>query len=327
MTDLHVNYMGIRLKNPLIISSSSLTGTLDGIKKAAASGAGALVLKSLFEEQIIADLNTDTQGMDDYSHPEASEYLAGLGMQLGPRDYLELIKQAKSQVDIPLIASVNCVGQRWWEEYATQLSLSGADGVEVNISVLPRSVTETSHSVEKYILGIIEKISTHLTIPFSVKLGPYFTALPHLATDIRRLGAKGLVLFNRFYQFDIDLDNVGLTAGIQFSTPQDYNTTLRWLSILHGHVGMDLVGSTGVHDGKTLVKMLLAGAVGVQVCSAIYKHGYPIVGQMLKTLEDWMNIKGYTKVEDIIGMLSQEHSDQPELYERLQYIKALTKIY
>ena len=327
MTNTSVPYMGLRLNNPIIVSSSSLTGTPEGVIKAAEAGAGAVVLKSLFEEQVSAELEQGTQGGDEFSHPEANEYLSGLGMQLGPQGYLDLISRAKKETSIPIFASMNCVAPRWWGEYATQLSKSGADGVEINISYQPRTPTDTAASVEKYVLQILEKVTQNLTIPFSVKLGPFFSDFPHLATEIRKTGAKALVLFNRFYQFDVDIDTLKPTAGIQFSTPQDYNTSLRWISILYGMAGIDLSGSTGVHDGKTLIKMLLAGANTVQVCSAVYKHGYPLIGDMIKTLEDWMESKGYTNTDKMIGALSQEKSENPEQYERLQYIKALTKIH
>jgi len=319
--------MGIPLRNPVIVSSSSLTGTLEGVKKAASAGAGAVVLKSLFEEQIDADLSVQTADADTLSHPEASEYLSGLGMQLGPNAYLDLISQAKKEAQIPVIASINCVSTRWWGEYATQLSKSGADGLEVNVSYLPRTRADTGLSVERHTLAIVEKVAQNLSIPFSVKIGPNFSAIPHLAGEIRKAGAKALVLFNRFYQLDVDIENMSLTAGVQFSNPQEYNNSLRWISFLYGTAGIELAASTGVHDGETLVKMLLSGANVVQVCSTVYKHGYPIIGKMVQTLTDWMEAHSYRSTDELIGLLCREKSDNPQQYDRLQYIKALTSIH
>jgi dihydroorotate dehydrogenase (fumarate) len=196
--------------------------------------------------------------------------------------------------------------------------------LEVNIALLPRSISETSQNVEDYLLRTIDKIAQNLTIPFSVKIGPYFTALPHLAERIMAAGAKGLVIFNRFYQFDIDIETLSPKAGIQFSAPSEFSTVLRWISILSGRAGMDLSATTGVYNAQTLIKLLLAGASTVQLASAIYKDGFGVVENILDDLVSWMSQKGYASLLDFQGALSQERSESPELYERLQYIKALT---
>lgn len=324
MPDTKTTYLGIQLKNPVIISSSGLTGSLEGVKKAADAGAGGVVLKSLFEEQISADLDSENQGADLYNHPEAADYLGQMGMQLGPRDYLSLISQAKAQTDMPVLASVNCVGQKWWTEYAKQLNESGADGLELNIGLLPRNEDETSQNIEDYIVHTIDVIARNLSIPFSVKLGPYFTALPNLARRIRERGAKGLVLFNRFYQFDIDTETESAKAGILYSSPSEYASVLRWISILSGRCGMDLCATTGISDSQGIIKMLLAGASAVQVASVVYKEGFSVIATMVEGLEAWMKAKGYASILDFRASVSQEQSQTPEVFERLQYIKALT---
>lgn len=326
MTDLSTTYMGIRLKNPILVGSSSLTGNLEGLTKAEKAGAGGVVLKSLFEEQIQAEVDASTSSDQESAHPEAWEYLSGTGMSLGPRQYLDLIAQAKEKLTIPVIASVNCVGRRWWNEYAQQLSTSGADAVEINISLLPRSIAEESSAIEKYIVDTVTQIASQLTVPFAVKIGPYFTALPRLVLELRKAGAKAVVLFNRFYQMDIDIDNLGLTAGIQFSSPGEFSNVLRWISILHGQCGLDLAAATGIHDGRAIIKGLLAGASVCQMVSTIYRNSFSTIASSLDELSSWMDKHGYRRVDGMIGLLSQQQSDQPEIYERLQYIKALTSI-
>lgn len=326
MKDTSTTYLGVKIPNPVIIGSSSLTGTAEAVQKAAASGAGAIVLKSLFEEQISADLENNRTENDFYQHPEAAEYLEGLARHLGPRDYLQLIERSKALVDIPVFASINCVSHKWWGEYGKQLSESGADGVELNVSIMPRSSTQNSQAIEDYLVSMIEEAAGALTLPFSVKLGPYFTALPQLVNRIARAGAKSVLLFNRFYRFDIDIEKKKISSGPRFSTAQDYHEVLRWMSILYEKGGIELGGTTGIHEPSTLIKMLLAGASSVQIASVAFKQGFGVVRSMTSGLETWMDKQGYDSVSDFIGLLSQSESDQPELYERLQYIKALTQI-
>ena len=323
MADRTVSYLGLTLPSPVVVSSSSLTNTIGGVQKAAAAGAGAIVLKSLFEEQIEHDIDTEGKDFDYSVHPDAELYVQQMGKHLGPERYLDLIEQAKKSVKVPIIASVNCVSAKWWGNYGTQLAEAGADAIELNIAIMPRERDEAIDIENRYV-KIVDKIRRLVDIPLAVKIGPYFTSLPNVAEDLRKAGASALVLFNRFYQLDIDIEEMKLAPGYQFSTSAEIHTPLRWISILSGTVGCDLVASTGVHTGADVIKQLLAGATTVQVCSALYKNGYELVTQMNAELEGWMERHGFSSIDQFRGKLSQSESSMPESYERFQYIKALT---
>lgn len=318
--------MGLALKNPLVVSSSGLTNTIQGIERSFRAGAGAVVLKSLFEEQIDFELR-DQKETDDVSiHPEAGDYLDRMGKELGPSDYLSLIKEAKKQFSDPVIASVNCISSKWWADWARQIEDAGADALELNVAIMPRGTGQVASEIEDRFLAIIEAVKRGVGIPIAVKLGPYFTALPQFISRLHRSGVKGLVLFNRFYQLDIDVTTMKLVPAYQFSSPGEIYPTLRWTSILSGQCGCDIAASTGVSNGEDVVKLLLAGAQTVQVCSTLYRNGYEHMTALLSGLESWMKGAGLESVSDFRGRLSQGASSHPESYERLQYIKALTGI-
>jgi len=325
MVDLSVRYLGIPLRSPIVVSSSSLTGTVQGVKKCADSGAGAVVLKSLFEEQIEAEMKQP--GVAETQHPEADDYFEAMGKYIGPSDYLKLIEEAKRTVSIPVFASLNCVSDSWWSRYAEQIEKAGADGIELNIALMPRDAEETSEQAENRFIEIVRKVHAATNLPLAVKIGPYFTALPHMAARIKKAGASALVLFNRFYQMDIDVDALKLKPGYQFSSPGEIYTSLRWISILSGQIeDLEFSASTGIHDGKSAVKQILAGAATVQVCSALFQKGVGEIRTMLNEMEAWMNDHGFISITDFRGKLTQIGSEEPETYERLQYVKALTGI-
>ncbi len=325
MVDLTVRYLGIPLRSPIVVSSSSLTGTVQGVKKCADSGAGAVVLKSLFEEQIEAEMKQP--GVAETQHPEADDYFETMGKYIGPSDYLKLIEETKNSVSIPVFASLNCVSDSWWSRYAEQIEKAGADGIELNIALMPRDAEETAEQAESRFIEIVRKVRAATKLPIAVKIGPYFTALPHMAEKIKKAGASGLVLFNRFYQMDIDVDSLKLKPGYQFSSPVELYTSLRWISILSGQIeDCDFSASTGVHDGKSVIKQILAGATTVQVCSALFQKGVGEIRTMLNEMEAWMNDHGFISITDFRGKLTQIGSEEPETYERLQYVKALTGI-
>lgn len=326
MADLSVTYMGLPLRNPLIVSSSSLTHSTDGARRAEAAGAGAVVLKSLFEEQIKSEIDDESETVADFLHPEAVEYVQQMGMRLGPSEYLKLVEETKKALSIPVIASVNCVSAKWWASFARQLQEAGADAIELNIAIMPTELTLSSEGVERTYSRIVDRVRREVGIPLAVKLGPYFTALPGLSVELRKQGAAALVLFNRFYQLDIDIEKVELSSGYQFSAPEELHLPLRWISILYDRVGCELAASTGVHDAAGMVKLLLAGAQAVQVCSTLYKNGYDQVGSIIEGLSTWMDSHGYARVDDFRGILSRSRSTRPEYFERLQYIRALTGI-
>lgn len=323
MPDIATRYLGLSLQSPVVLSSSSLTNTVNGVRRAAEAGAGAVVLKSLFEEQIEAEGVSGSDEVDYSIHPEAEEYIRQMDKHLGSDDYLRLISDAKSAADIPIIASINCVSPRWWGDYGRQVAMAGADALELNIAIMPREGADAEQTERSYV-DIVKRVRDQVDLPLAVKIGPYFTSLPRLVARLQQAGAAAIVMFNRFYQLDIDIDAVSLKPGYQFSAPTEIHTPLRWVSILSGETGCELGGATGVHTGADVVKMLLAGATTVQICSAVYQNGFERITEMNTMLASWMNEKGLSSVDEFRGRLSQAGSDRPEAYERLQYIKALT---
>ena len=351
MVDLSTTYMGIQLDNPFIVASSSLTKTLEGVKKCAAAGAGAIVLKSLFEEQIAAQTLELSKHAEDYSgYGEAYNYLQGYGMELGPKDYLELIRQCKQEVTTPIIASLNCISSERCADYALQLEQAGADAIELNVGLMPTLAKQEGPTIVDQHLRILHGVKTRVNIPVAMKVGPYFTSFANFADRLTRdraeapaysvgwfgknkeigqttwKGADGLVIFNRFYKFDIDIDKMELIHGNPFSTQQEIHYTLRWLSLLTGKVSCDMAASTGIHTGHDAVKTLLAGAKAVQVCSTLFQNGLNQIETMKQELSAWMEEKGYAKLCDFRGRMSQTQSDNPSDYERLQYIKLFVGI-
>jgi dihydroorotate dehydrogenase (fumarate) len=326
MADLSTHYMGLALSNPLIVASSGLTKSVDGVKKCADAGAGAVVLKSLFEEQIAVQAKHMEENLWLYGHTEAFEYVSKMAMPLGPRDYLKLIRDAKSAVSIPVIASLNCITPRWWTDFAGQLEGAGADAIELNIAVMPSDPEHTSGKIETIYFDIVESIKACIGIPLAVKIGPYFTSVARMARELADRGVAALVLFNRFYQIDIDIEKVEIAPGLRFSSPDEISLPLRWIALLAGHVECDLAASTGVHDGAGMVKQLLAGATAVEVCSALYEKGIDHIGTIIRDVETWMAKHGFEKIDDLRGKLSRDVTESPELYERLQYIKLFVGI-
>jgi dihydroorotate dehydrogenase (fumarate) len=323
MVDLSVEYLGIKLANPLIVSSSSLTNSPEKVLRCQQAGAGAVVLKSLFEEQIEARTRDLEEQSWPYPHPEAFDYLRQTGMRMGEEEYLELIKEAKNKADIPVIASLNCITPRWWNDTAREIEAAGADALELNVALMPADPGLSAADIEKVYVRIVDNVHRVCALPLAVKIGPYFTSLPRFAEELRRAGASALVLFNRFYQLDIDIEKPALVPGYHLSSPEEIYLPLRWIAVLAGRVGCDLAASTGVHDAAGAIKQLLAGAAAVQVCSHLYMKGMERLAAMLTDIGGWMEKHGYSTVRDFRGLMSREQSKQPAYYERLQYIKAL----
>lgn len=326
MVNLSTKYAGLNLRNPLIAASSSLSSTSEGVRRLAEAGAGAVVLKSLFEEQMQAEAKYLDQVFEPGWHPEAREYVGRLGMEIGPREYLKLIEQAKKAVSIPVIASLNCISPKWWVNYANQIEEAGADAIELNISMMPSDPNFRSQDIEQLFLKIFEEVKAVVDIPIMVKIGPYFTSLAWMAKELDKRGASALVLFNRFYQLDIDIDKLKITHGHRFSSSEEMSLPLRWIALLGGRVKCDLAASTGIHDGFGVIKQLLVGATAVQICSTLYLEGIKQINLILEEIENWMKIHNFDSINQIRGKLSQLQSDQPEVYERLQYIKAMVGI-
>ncbi len=326
MSDLSTTYMGMKLKNPILVASCSLTKTVDGVKKCADAGAGAVVLKSLFEEQIDVDIQDMEKHLMPYWHPEALDYVQGMGMSFGPKEYISIIKKARKAVSIPVIASLNCISPKWWVTYAKQILDAGADGLELNVAMMPSNPERTGKEIEDIYLRIIADVRAHIDIPIAVKIGPYFTSLARFATELRKSGAAALVLFNRFYQPNIDIEKMELAPGYNFSSPEDMGLSLRWIALLSGRIGCDLAASTGIHDAAGVIKQLLAGATVVQLCSTLYLNGLQHIKTIVDELTSWLDNHAFSSVTEVRGKLSQLQSEKPELYERIQYIKALVGI-
>jgi dihydroorotate dehydrogenase (fumarate) len=325
MADLSTEYMGLELANPIIAASSGLTGTVKGIRECASAGAGAVVLKSLFEEQILNDLEKRRSGYQFSWHTEVLDYLNNLGMELGCAEYLDLIREAKEAVSVPVIASLNCISSKWWLKYAARVEGAGADALELNISYLPRDPERLSTEIEHHYLTIAEEVGRSVSIPVAVKIGPWFTSMSNVAAALCETGVSSLVLFNRFLPFDIDIDNEKVSSGTRFSSPKETALPLRWTALLSEVLACDLAASTGIHDAPAAIKHLLAGASVCQVCSILYLSGIGSIRSILDGIETWMKARGYRAVSEFRGQLSQEGSADPELYERLQYIRAFTE--
>ncbi len=326
MADLSTKYLGLRLANPFIVASCGHTKTVEGVQKCAEGGAGAVVLKSLFEEQILADMRQSEIQKEQLWHPEALDYVQRMGLELGPAEYLRLVRGAKKAVSIPVIASLHCVTPNLWIDYARKIADAGADAIELNISLMPSDPKRTPADIEKRHLDIVEGAVRAVGIPVAVKIGPSFTSIAYMANEIWKRGASSLVLFNRFYQFDVDLEKLELRGAYRLSTPFEIALPLRWIALLSGRVQCDLSASTGVHDASGAIKMLLAGATTVQLCSTLYLKGLGQIAVIRDGVSMWMDAHGMKSLDGMRGSMSQMRSGAPELYERLQYIKALVGI-
>jgi dihydroorotate dehydrogenase (fumarate) len=325
MADLSVNYLGLKLKSPVIVSSSGLTDAVDKIAEIEKSGAGAVVLKSIFEEQLKYEAN---QYLVNSDYPEAEDYIRNYTKDNSVDKYLDLIEDAKKQVDIPVIASVNCVTSGEWVNFAKKIEEAGADALEVNVFFLPVKKEASSLDYEKVYCDLADELKQKLKIPVAFKLGRQFSNLLNLVNRLYHRRLDGIVLFNRFYEPDIDLDKLKLTAAEVFSTPSEIRQTLRWVGILSGTIEeIDIAASTGVHNGGSAIKLLLAGASVVQVCSVLYKNGIPYLQTIIDEAEAWMNKHNFNTIDDFRGKLSYNSIKDPVLYERSQFMRYFSSIH
>ena len=324
MADLSVSYLNLKLTNPFLVSSCGLTGSLDGIRRCADNGAGAIVLQSLFEEQI--DIETGIDGEFDAErafHPEAMDYLTELGKSRGAEAYLDLIAAAKAAIDIPVIASVNCVSDRWWTEFTAQVQNAGADALELNIAFIPGLTCTDAKALESRAVQIVREVKQRTELPVTVKLGPWYTALPDVVSNLVAAGADGIVLFNRFYRLDIDIEQQTFVTGRMRSTPEELHLPLRWIAILSPHIGVPISGSTGVHSAADAIKLFLAGAQVVQLASALYTHKVGHLKTLIADTADWMDRHGYSTLDAFRGRMGGTDAAAKAALGRLQYIKAL----
>lgn len=327
MINLETSYMGLKLKNPIIVGSSGLTNSVENIIEIEKNGAGAIVLKSLFEEQIMHSASSVImQNEAANSYPEADDYIKHYTRTKDVERYLDLIRQSKTAVSIPIIASVNCITWDEWVTFAKQIEEAGADAIELNVFVLPSDPTKEGPENEATYFKVVEKILKVVTIPVSLKISYYFSSLSRTVVKLSWTGVKGIVLFNRFFSPDIDIENFELKTSNVFSTPAEMALPLRWIAMLSPHVKCDLAASTGVHDGHAAIKQLLAGAKAVQVASVLYKKGFKEIGIMLEQIENWMLRKGFNNLDEFIGKMSVKDIKNPADFERVQFMKHFSGI-
>ena len=321
MNDLSTKYLGLDLKNPLIVGSCGFTNSVDKIKELAANSAGAVVLKSLFEEQIQAELSANLESYNaDY--PGATDYIREYtrGNEVG--DYLKLIAGAKKAVDIPVIASINCVSASEWVSFAKSIEQEGADAIELNVSLLPSNPKMTSEQNEKKYLEIIGGVSEMVSIPLTLKMSHYSASLANLIRKISWTDkVAGFVLFNRYYSPDIDINKMVVKSADVLSTPAEGSGPLRWIALMSGLIEKDLVASTGVHDSEGVIKQILAGAAAVQIVSTVYKNGAGQIGTILQGIESWMEQNSFSSLADFRGKLSYAKATEPAVFERTQFMK------
>ena len=322
MADLSTSYMGLALRSPIIAGSSGLTSTIENIEILSKQGAGAVVLKSLFEEQINSAINKTYQEADsNYGYPEALDYISHYTRAADLENYLNLIREAKSKVDIPIIASINCVSASEWITFAKNIQDAGADALELNIFILPSDPRRKSEQHEQIYFEILQSVMKQVKIPVAAKISYYFSGLTNIALQLSWTGIKGLVLFNRYYSPDIDIDKFEVTSGNVFSAPAENALTLRWVAMLSDKIQCDIAASTGIHDGKCVIKQLLAGAKAVQVASVLYQRGFEQIGKMSREMESWMDKHEFRTTGDFIGKMSYRGAENPAAYERVQFMK------
>lgn len=325
MAELKTTYMGIELKNPIILGASNLVTDVEKIKKAEEAGAAAIVYKSLFEEQIhLENLEMD-QAMEDYE----DRYAEMVSMfpkieHAGPEEHLRNLKKAKDSVNIPVIASLNCVYKETWLEYAQKIQETGVDAIELNFYAAPKNFDVLGSSIVNEQIEIIQEVKSNLDIPVSVKLSPYYTNPPAVIATMDKSGADGFVLFNRLFQSEIDIDKEELTFPWNLSQPGDNRLAIRYAGLLRGNINANICANTGILTGNDVVQVLLAGADVAQVVSTVYKNKIGYISQMLSDVEKWMDKKGYQNIDAFKGKMSKKNlSDDPYAYTRAQYVDIL----
>ena len=322
MPDLSIKYLGLDLKSPVIAGSSSLTNSIEHLKAIEKAGAGAVVLKSVFEEEIyleyahefdkLGPMDNNLEFLDYYDLEIKKENL---------KQYLQLISEAKAQLSIPVIASINCITSQEWGFFAKKIEAAGADALELNMFMTPTDLSQTSQDNESTYFDIITRVTQKISIPVSVKISPYFSNLGGMIRDISFSGVKGIVLFNRFYSPDIDVDKETVHGANVLSHESDYLLPLRWVAMMSNRVNCDLASSTGLHNWETAVKMILAGSHAVQVTSALYYKGFGFIEEINQQISAWMTERNYDTIDEFRGKLSQENSVNPSEFERVQFMK------
>ena len=326
MTDLSTTYLGLRLKNPLVASASPISKKVEKARQLEEAGVAAIVMYSLFEEQIIHEsLEIDhylTRNTDSYS--EAMSYLPDAGTySLAPEKYLIHVSVLKKALSIPVIGSLNGVSKGGWTKYARRIQDAGADALELNLYYLPTDFNLKSNEVEDAQVELVAEVKSAISIPLAVKLSPFITSLPNFAKRLADAGANGLVLFNRFYQPDFDLDELEIVHSLDLSTSSDLRLPLRWISILHGKVNADFALTSGVHTAKDALKAMMAGAKVAMMASTLLLNGERVIPSMLNELQEWMKEREYESIQQMQGSMSQKSVKEPAAFERANYMKVL----
>ncbi len=324
MSDLSTTYMGIPLKSPIVVSACSISSKIDRVEMAERVGAGALVIRSLFEEQI----QVEQQKFDDYlamggeSYPEALSFFPAI--EHGQADeHLMWVEKTRKAVKMPLIASLNAVSRGSWVNYARQLESTGVDGLELNVYIMGTNPDRPGAELEQELLDIVSSVKAEVKLPVAVKMSPYYASTLNLAVELDKRGVEALVLFNRFVRPTIDIETETLQSKMAYSSPEEMRLPLNRVARIYGHIKADMALNTGVHSGADVARAILVGATIVQVASALYIHGIPYLSTMLRELEAWMDEKGYESLDDFRGKLSQKNCDDPFAFERAQYVNLL----
>lgn len=318
MANLQTSYVGLNLRNPIIVSSSGLADSVEKIIKIEQAGAGAVVLKSLFEEQINAEAG---KLMEENSYPEAADYIHNYTKSHSVEQYYRLIQEAKKHVSIPVFASINCISGADWVDFAREVADAGADGLEVNLFILPVNGEESS-KIEEHYLSIVRRIREVVRIPLVLKISSYFTNILYMVNQFYHIGVNAVVLFNRMYEPDINIKDLSMSSAEVFSSPSDIRNSLRWVSLVSDRMkDIQISGSTGIHDGAAAIKMLLAGAQTVQVCSALYKNGVEYLETILSEIETWMDEKEFKDIQGFRGKMNYRSYPNPRTWERSQFMR------
>ena len=322
MINLNTKYLGLELKNPVIVGSCGLTNSIENLKAAEAAGAGAIVLKSIFEEEIylefahefskLGPMDNNLEFLDYYDYEIKKDNL---------KRYLNLIREAKSQLSIPVIASINCVSTQEWGFFAKKVEDAGADAIELNMFILPTNLSQNCTDNESVYFDVVSRVATKINIPISLKISSYFSNLGGVIRDLSFTEIKGLVLFNKFYSPDVDINQEKIISNDVLSHDSDYKLTLRWIGMMANRVNCDLSASTGIHDWQTAIKMMLVGATSVQVVSTLYQNGFKTITNILQNIEKWMEEKGYVSINDFRGKLSMDNSTNLADFERVQFMR------
>ncbi len=324
--ELYTKYLGLDLKSPLIAGSSGLTASVDNLTALEAAGAGAVVLKSVFEEEIYLEYAGEMGKLGPMK--ENLEFLDYYDLEIRKdnlKRYLSLISEAKKVLKIPVIASINCVTSHEWDFFARKMEAAGADALELNLFILPSDLSQTSSDNEYTYFEIVRRITGKVNIPVSVKISPYFSSLGRMIGDLSSTKIRGIVLFNRFYSPDIDVEKETLKSGPVLSSDHDYLLPLRWIGMMSSRASCDLSASTGIHDWLTVVKMLLAGAQTVQLVSALYKEGFKAISNFNTRIASWMDGRKYTSIDEFRGKLAMGTQVNPAEYERVQFMKTFSE--